>query len=32
MTWLPVENAERTAKLALANGEGLPDAYIGYGQ
>jgi len=31
MTWLPVEDAERIAKIALTTGEGLPDAYIGFG-
>jgi len=31
MIWLPAEDAENIAKLALAAGEGLPDAYIGFG-
>jgi putative aldouronate transport system substrate-binding protein len=31
MTWLPAGDAEQAAKLALSTGEGLPDAYIGFG-
>ncbi|MCL2253362.1 MAG: extracellular solute-binding protein [Lachnospiraceae bacterium] len=31
MTWLPAEDAERLAMLALATGEDLPDAYVGFG-
>jgi putative aldouronate transport system substrate-binding protein len=31
MTWLPVEDAERLAMIALATGEGLPCAFIGFG-
>ncbi|MCL2702778.1 MAG: hypothetical protein FWE91_04110 [Defluviitaleaceae bacterium] len=31
MTWLPAEDAERIALLSLTTGEGLPDAYIGFG-
>jgi putative aldouronate transport system substrate-binding protein len=31
MTWLPAEEAERIAMRALATGEGLPDAFIGFG-
>ena len=31
MTWLPAEDAERIAMLALATGEGLPDAFVGFG-
>ena len=31
MTWLPAEDAERLAMIALATGEALPDAYVGFG-
>ena len=31
MTWLPAEDAERIAMQALATGEGLPDAFVGFG-
>ena len=31
MTWLPANDAEQIAKLALATGENLPDAYVGFG-
>ena len=31
MTWLPAGEAEQTVKLALSTVEGLPDAYIGFG-
>ncbi|MCL1806987.1 MAG: hypothetical protein FWG31_04725 [Oscillospiraceae bacterium] len=31
MTWLPVEDAERSAMIALTTGKDLPDAYIGFG-
>jgi putative aldouronate transport system substrate-binding protein len=31
MTWLPANDAERIAMMALASGEDLPDAYIGFG-
>lgn len=31
MTWLPAEDAELMAMLALASGDGLPDAYVGFG-
>ncbi|MCL2602906.1 MAG: hypothetical protein FWD90_00335 [Defluviitaleaceae bacterium] len=31
MTWLPVNDAERIAMMALATGEDLPDAFIGFG-
>lgn len=32
MMWLPAEDAERIARIALATGEGLPDAFVGFGQ
>jgi len=31
MTWLPANDAEQTVRLALATGENLHDAYIGFG-
>jgi len=31
MTWLSAEDADRIAMLALTTGEGLPDAYVGFG-
>jgi len=31
MTWLPANEAESLARLALATGQDLPDAYIGFG-
>ena len=31
MTWLPERDAEQIVKLALASGEDLPDAYVGFG-
>ena len=31
MIWLPANDAEQIAKLALATGENLPDAYVGFG-
>ncbi|MCL2099694.1 MAG: extracellular solute-binding protein [Oscillospiraceae bacterium] len=31
MNWLPEADAERIAQIALASGDGLPDAYIGFG-
>lgn len=31
MTWLPTKDAEQNVKLALASGENLPDAYVGFG-
>lgn len=31
MTWLPMEDAEQIARQQLNSGEGLPDAYIGFG-
>jgi putative aldouronate transport system substrate-binding protein len=31
ITWLPMEDAEQIARQQLQSGEGLPDAYIGFG-
>ncbi|MDR1664732.1 MAG: extracellular solute-binding protein [Clostridiales bacterium] len=31
MTWLPSEDAERIARQQLQTGQGLPDAYVGFG-
>jgi putative aldouronate transport system substrate-binding protein len=31
MTWLPVEDAEQIAHQQLLTGQGLPDAYVGFG-
>ena len=31
MDWLPINDAEQIAKLALSTGEDLPDAYVGFG-
>jgi putative aldouronate transport system substrate-binding protein len=31
MTWLPAEEAEQIAMQQLSTGEGMPDAYIGFG-
>ncbi len=31
MTWLPTENAEQIVRQQLISGEGLPDAYMGFG-
>ncbi|MCL2056946.1 MAG: extracellular solute-binding protein, partial [Oscillospiraceae bacterium] len=31
MEWLPAGNAEQAVKLALAAGDNLPDAYVGFG-
>ena len=31
ITWLPDKDAEQIVKMALATGDGLPDAYIGFG-
>ncbi|MCL2217103.1 MAG: extracellular solute-binding protein [Defluviitaleaceae bacterium] len=32
ITWLSAEDAERIVRLGLATGEGLPDAFVGFGQ
>jgi putative aldouronate transport system substrate-binding protein len=32
MTWLPQEDAEHIVSQQLASGEGMPDAYVGFGQ
>jgi len=31
MIWIPAEDADRIASLALASGDGLPDSYVGFG-
>lgn len=31
MEWLPAKEAEQLARLSLTTGQGLPDAYIGFG-